>query len=133
LILFFLMFSISLSNSSFIFCVVILIHKSFYSVLCFTLCLLKSTLCSFICFCVFSCFLFLVSWNFLSASCTFWLTMSSSFSMNFSVISSKISSLRVFMWVSLGSLVTSLFCWGQELSIHFLHFPLNSVLNYFFE
>jgi hypothetical protein len=30
-------------------------------------------LSSFICFCVFPCSLFLVSWNFLSASCTFWL------------------------------------------------------------
>jgi hypothetical protein len=34
----------------------------------------------------------LVSWNFLSASCTFWLNISNIFSMNFS----KISSLRVF-------------------------------------
>jgi hypothetical protein len=27
----------------------------------------------------------------------------------------------------------SLFHWGQGLHIHFLHFPLNHVLNYFFK
>jgi hypothetical protein len=64
-------------------------------------CLLKSSLSSFICFCVFLCALFLVSWNFFSASYTFWFYISSIFSMNFSVISSKISSLRIFTWVSL--------------------------------
>jgi hypothetical protein len=27
----------------------------------------------------------------------------------------------------------SLFCWGQQLGINFLHFTLDSVLSYFFE
>jgi hypothetical protein len=86
-------------------------------------------LCWVICFDIISCSLFLVSWNFLSVSCTFWLTISYIFTMNFS----EISSLRAFSrhhWVSYLHL---LFCWGQELDIHFLHFPLNPILNYFFE
>jgi hypothetical protein len=36
----------------------------------------------------------LLSWNFLSASCTFWLTMSSNISMKFSLITCRISSFR---------------------------------------
>jgi hypothetical protein len=56
----------------------------------------------FLCLLMF--FIFAVL-KFLSASCTFWLTISHIFSMNFSVTSSKNSSLRVFMWVLLGSLV----------------------------
>jgi hypothetical protein len=49
--------------------------------------------------------LFLLSWNFLSASCIFCLTMSSNISMKFSLITCRISSFRVFLWASLGSLV----------------------------
>jgi hypothetical protein len=95
---FFLRFSKSVINSSFIFCVALfnscisLFISSFVSLWC----LLRSSLSSLICFYVISCSLFLVPWNFLSASCTFWLTMSNIFSMNFSEISSQISSLRVF-------------------------------------
>jgi hypothetical protein len=73
-----------------------------------------------------------MSWNFLSASCTFWLTMSSNISMKFLVITCRISSLCLFLWVLLSSLASFfLVCWSKELSVHFLHFPLNPVLNYF--
>jgi hypothetical protein len=67
---FFLRFS--LFNSSFILCVVFFnsYFCFFYSVFCFTLVLLKSCLSSCIWFCVFSCSLFLLSWNFVIASCT---------------------------------------------------------------
>jgi hypothetical protein len=37
-----------------------------------------------------------------------------------------------FIIVLLGS-HSSLFCWDQELGIHFLHFPMNPVLNHFLE
>jgi hypothetical protein len=60
---------------------------------------------SFICCCVFSCSLILLSWNFLSASYMFWLTTSSNISMKFSLITCRISSFRTFLWASLGSLV----------------------------
>jgi hypothetical protein len=84
-----------LYNSSFIFCVVIFnSYIFFYSVLCFNLVfveVLSEFIYLFLCLLIF----FIVSWNFLSASCTLCLTMSRVFSMNFSVISSKISSLRV--------------------------------------
>jgi hypothetical protein len=95
--------------------------------------LFKASMSSFICFCVFSYSLFLLSWNFLSASYTFCLTMSSIIAMKFSVISCSISSFRIcceFHWVPWDSL--SLFCWSLELIFHFLHFPLNPVLIYFF-
>jgi hypothetical protein len=54
----------------------LLCHISFF-IVCFVSlwCLLKTSLSSFSCFCVFPSFLFVVSWNFLSASCTFWLTV----------------------------------------------------------
>jgi hypothetical protein len=60
---FFLMYSISLFNSSFMFYVVFFIsYISFFIVSFGSLWyLLKSSLSSFICFCVFSCSLFLVS------------------------------------------------------------------------
>jgi hypothetical protein len=80
---------------------------------------------------LFLCLLMLFIFGFLKclgAYCTFWLTMSSIFSINFSMISSKINSLRLFMWVLLGFLVTFVIVLG----IHFLHFPLNLVLNFFF-
>jgi hypothetical protein len=51
----------------------------------------------------------LSSWNFLSASCMFWLTMSSNISMKFSVISCRISFFRVFLWTFLGSLAYFIF------------------------
>jgi hypothetical protein len=60
---------------------------------------------SLICFCVFSYSLVLLSWNFLSASCMFWLTMSSRISMKFSLITCRVSSFRVFLWSLVGSLV----------------------------
>jgi hypothetical protein len=76
----FLRFSISLFNSYFIF-LPHLIHMSlFHNVLCFTLVFIKVPLSSCIHLCVFPCSLLLVSWNVLSASCTFWLTVSYSFS-----------------------------------------------------
>jgi hypothetical protein len=50
-----------------------------------------------------------VSWNFLGASCMFWLTMSSNISKKFSVITCRISSLRLFLWASLGSLASFIF------------------------
>jgi hypothetical protein len=68
----------------------------------------------------------------LSASCTFLLTMS--------VVMSPWNS----QWLLAGFLlwdcsyrhhgflgIIYLFCWSPELGIHFLHFPLNPVLNYF--
>jgi hypothetical protein len=93
-------------------------------------CLFRAPMISFICFCVFTYSLFLLSWNFFSASYTLWLTMSSNVSMKFSLITCRISSFRCscgLHWVPWYSL--SLFCWS--LSLHFLHFPLNPVLIYF--
>jgi hypothetical protein len=46
----------------------------------------------------------LLSWNFLSVSCTFWLTISSIICIKFSLITLRISSFRLFLWASLGSL-----------------------------
>jgi cytosine/uracil/thiamine/allantoin permease len=51
----------------------------------------------------------LFSWNFLSDCCTLWLTMSSSISMKFSLITCRISSFRVLLWSLLGSLVQFIF------------------------
>jgi hypothetical protein len=77
-------------------------------------------------------FLFLVSLNFLSASCTFCLTMSSNISMKFSVITCRISSLRKFLWASLDSLVSFIFVLlVSGIGYPFLYFSLNPVLNYF--
>jgi hypothetical protein len=76
-----------------------------YGDLSFSLVLFRASMISFIGFCVFSCSLFLLSWKFLSASCTFWLTTSSSISMKFSLITCRISSFRVFFWALLGSLI----------------------------
>jgi hypothetical protein len=67
--------------------------------------IMKWCLILFICFCVFSYYLFLLSWNFLSASCMFWLTMSINISMKFSLIICRISSSSVFLCASLDSLV----------------------------
>jgi hypothetical protein len=53
-----------------------LIHLSLFIVFSVSLwCLFRSPVSSFICLCVFLYSLFLVSWNSLSASCTFWLTV----------------------------------------------------------
>jgi hypothetical protein len=80
----------------------------------------------------FSNSLFLLSWNFLSVSCTFWLAISSVISIKLSLIACRISSLRVFFWVSLGSLSQFIFfCWSLDLCICFLHFPLVPVLIYY--
>jgi hypothetical protein len=52
--------------------------------------------------------------------------------MKLSVISNKISSLRVFFVGIAGFYIVIylvLFFGGQELGTHFLHFPLSSVLN----
>jgi hypothetical protein len=69
----------------------------------------SASMISFISFYVFSYSLVLLSWNFLSASYTFWLTMSSNISMKLSLITCRISSFRVFLWASLGSLVWFIF------------------------
>jgi hypothetical protein len=68
-------------------------------------CLFSAPMISFSCFCAFSYSLFLLSWNFSSASLMFWLTMSSNISMKFSLITYRISSFRLFLWALLGSLV----------------------------
>jgi hypothetical protein len=99
LILFFLRFSRS-TTPLYLMLSPLFPYLFFYSVFVLLWCLLKSSLSSFRCFCVFTSFLFVVSWNILSASCTFWLTMSHSFSMCFSVISSMISSLRNLMGIN---------------------------------
>jgi hypothetical protein len=77
-------------------CLLYFIYLFFYSALCFTF-MFVEVISEFIYVSVCSqVFLFVVSLNILSTSCTFWLTMSHSFSMCFSVISSMISSLRDF-------------------------------------
>jgi hypothetical protein len=68
-------------------------------------CSFRAPMISFIWFCIFSYSLFLLSWNYLSASCAFWSTMSSIISMKFSLITCRISSFRVFLWALLASLV----------------------------
>jgi hypothetical protein len=74
----------------------------------------------------------LVSWNFLSASCMFRLTMSSNIAMKFSVITCRISSFLVFLWVSLGPWYSlSLFYWSLELGICFFSFPSESCVKLF--
>jgi hypothetical protein len=71
----------------------------------------------------------LLSWNFLSVSCAFWLTISSIISIKFSLSTCSISSFRLFLWASLESWHNlSSFSWSLELSICFLHFPLVPVL-----
>jgi hypothetical protein len=53
--------------------------------------------------------------------------------MNFSVICSKISSLRVFWWASLGSLVSSIIVLlGSGTSYPFSSFPTESCIELFF-
>jgi hypothetical protein len=103
---FFLRFSISWVTSSFMLSIFVL--SSFISVfmvlfvsLC---CLFSASMVSFICSCAFSNSLYLLSWNFFCVSYTFWLTISSILSIKFSLIICRISSLRWFLWASLGSL-----------------------------
>jgi hypothetical protein len=103
---------------------------------------------SLICFCVFLYSLFLLSWNFLRVSCTFWLILSSGISWGSPVHfgwSCLVISPWNSQWFLAGFLLSecscglhcvpcdclSLFCCGLELGIHFLHFPLNPVLIYF--
>jgi hypothetical protein len=95
-------------------------------------CLFRAPMISFICSCVVSYSLFLFYWNFLSASCTFGLTTSSIISMEFSVITCRMSYLRVFLWTSLGCLVSFIFVLLESgIGYPFSSFPLNPVLNYF--
>jgi hypothetical protein len=133
---FFLSFSISWITSPIILPIFAL--NSFISVfMVFSVslwCLFRAPMISFICFCVFSYSLFLLSWSFLSASCCFdWRCL----------VTSLWNSHRLFVgfllsgcscglhWVSWYSL--PLFCRSLHLDICFLHFPLNSVLIYFGE
>jgi hypothetical protein len=72
--------------------------------------------------------------SFLSACCTFWLTMSSNISMKLQWLLAGF----LLSWYSCGLCWVpwhnlSLFCWSLQLDIHFLHFPLNPVLIYFGE
>jgi hypothetical protein len=131
---FFLRFSISWVTSSLTFS--IFIFNSFISLfILFSVsfwCLFRAPMSSFICSCVFSYSLFLVSWNFLSASCMFWLTVSRISPWNSRWLLAWFLLWRCFCrhhWVPWCHL--SLFCWGQELGIHFTHFPLNPVLSSF--
>uniref|UniRef100_A0A8C0ZXJ9 Neurobeachin-like protein 1 n=1 Tax=Castor canadensis TaxID=51338 RepID=A0A8C0ZXJ9_CASCN len=84
---------------------------------------------SFISSFAFSNSLFLLSWNFLSVSCTFWLTLSGIISIKFSLIPvlclllNYSSGLHWVLWHSLSS-----FCWSLDLSTCFLHSPLVPVL-----
>jgi hypothetical protein len=73
-------------------------------------CLFRAPMISFICFCVYSYSLFLLSWNFLSVSCMFCLTMSSIISMKFLLITSRISSFNVFLLGFVGFLGIVYFC-----------------------
>jgi hypothetical protein len=76
--------------------------------------------------------LFLVSWNFLGVSCAFWLTVSSISSMKFSVITCRISSLRVFLWTSLGSLASFIFVLLESgIGYPFSSFPFESYIKLF--
>jgi hypothetical protein len=87
---------------------------------------------SFICFCVFSYSLVMLFWNFLSASYTFWLTLSNNISLKFSVITYRISSLRLFLWASLGSLAQFIFVLLKSVTGYpFSSFPSESCINLF--
>jgi hypothetical protein len=98
---FFLRLSITWVTSFLILSILSLIYLSLFTVFSVSLWyLFRAPMCSLICFCVFSYSLFLLSCNFLSASCTCWLTLSYNSSMKLSVI----SSFRVFLWASLCSL-----------------------------
>jgi hypothetical protein len=132
--LFFLRFCISWVTSSLI--LSIFVFTSFISVfIVFSVslwCLFRAPMSSFICFCVFSYSLFLLSWNFLSASYTFWLTMSSNISTTFSVITLRISSLRMFSWAALSSLVSFIFVLLESgTGYPFSSFPSESYIKLF--
>jgi hypothetical protein len=127
----FLRFSISWFTSSLILSIFIL--SSFISqfmVFFVSLwCLYRASIVSFICSCAFSYSLFLLFWNFLSVSCTFWLTLSSIILWNSLwllagfLLSDCSCVLRWVLWYSL-----SLFCWSLNVGICFLHFPPVPVL-----
>jgi hypothetical protein len=69
----------------------------------------------------------LLSLNFLSVSCTFWLTISSNISIKFSLITDRISSFRVFLRALLGSLSLFIFILLASGSGHlFSSFPSGS-------
>jgi hypothetical protein len=88
---------------------------------------------SFICFYAFSYSSVLVSWNLLSASCRFWLSMYSIISMKFSVITCRISSLRLFFWALLGSLASFIFVLLESgTGYPFSSFPYESCMKLFF-
>jgi hypothetical protein len=73
-----------------------------------------------------------VSWYFLNASCTFWLTMSSTIPMKFSVITCKISAFSLFLWTLLGSLVSFIFVWLESRTGYpFSSFPSESCIKLF--
>jgi hypothetical protein len=123
-----LRFSISWVTSSLTFS--IFIFNSFISLfIVFSVslwCLFRTPLNSFICFCVFSHSLFLVSWNFLTASYT--LTMSTIFSMKLSVI----SSFSVFLWPPLGALLSFItVVLGSGTRYPFSSFPSESYWSFF--
>jgi hypothetical protein len=62
----------------------------------------------------------------------FWLTMSNNISTTFSVIASTISSLRLFLWTSLGSLVSFIFVLLQSgTEYQFSSFPSESSIKLF--
>jgi hypothetical protein len=117
----FLILSIFVFNSFIILFIMFSFHFGVY------LCLLS------FCFCVFSYSLFLLCWNFLSASCMFWLTMSSNMSMKFWVITCRLSSLEVFLWPSLGFLASFIFVLLESgTGYPFSSFPSESCIKLFF-
>jgi hypothetical protein len=130
----FILFSISWVNSSLI--LSIFIFKSFISLsIVFSVSLsflFRPPMSSFVCFYVFLFSLLLVSWNFLSASWTFWLTMSSNISMKFSVSACRITSLRVFFWTLLGSLASFILVLLESTTGYpFSSFPYESYIKLF--
>jgi hypothetical protein len=88
-------------------------------------CLYSTSMVSFISSFAFSNSLFLLSWNFLSVSCTFWLTLSciSHWVPIVCLLLNYSCGLHWVLWHSLSS-----FCWSLNLSTCFLHSPLVPVL-----
>jgi hypothetical protein len=87
---------------------------------------------SFVCFCVFKYCLFLLTWiSWVSPVCFGWpgpvsLPWNSQWLLAGFLLSVCSCGLPWVPWHTL-----SLFCWSLELDIHFLHFPLNPILIYF--
>jgi hypothetical protein len=108
------------------------IYLSIYGVLCFTLVSILAPISSFICFCVFSYSYFCclgMSW--VPPVCFDWPCLVTSV-WNFHwllaglLISGCSCGLHWVPWYSL-----SLFYWSLDLGVHFLHFPLNPLVIYF--